>query len=119
MSIFDKMFPNPLPKGLTPVNRQEAERLILELIGVGKKDGFLSEHPGGQFDFRCHNLESRRIGQRLNETGRAGAHDGCPRAHPQETRHDLDVAPGLCLVGYRQMETLIKVRAADSAQAGT
>ena len=69
MSIFDKMFPNPLPKGLTPVNRQEAERLILELIGVGNKDGFLSEHPGGQFDFRCHNLEARRIGQRLNELG--------------------------------------------------
>ena len=69
MSIFDKMFPNPLPKELSPVARQETERLITDLIGVGKKDGFLSEHPGGQFDFRCHNLEARRIGLRLNELG--------------------------------------------------
>jgi len=69
MSIFDKMFPNPLPKDLSSSSRQEVERLITELIGVGKKDGYLSEHPGGQFDFRCHNLEARRIGQRLNELG--------------------------------------------------
>jgi hypothetical protein len=69
MSIFDKMFPNPLPKSLSPAAHQEAEHLIMELIGVGKRDGYLSEHPGGQFDFRCHNLEARRIGQRLNELG--------------------------------------------------
>jgi hypothetical protein len=69
MSIFDKLFPNPLPKELSHAARQEAEHLIMDLIGVGKKDGYLSEHPGGQFDFHCHNLEARRIGQRLNVLG--------------------------------------------------
>ena len=69
MSIFDRLFSNSLPKELSPVNRQETERLIGKLIELGKKEGFLSEHPGGQFDFRCHNIEARRIGQHLNELG--------------------------------------------------
>jgi hypothetical protein len=69
MSFFDKWIPVPLPKGLTPSSRLEAERLIEELIGVGRKDDYLSETPGGQFDLHCHNTNARRIGLRLDELG--------------------------------------------------
>ena len=69
MSFIDKLMPVALPKGLSPASRQEAERLIADLIGIGQRDDYLSEHPGGQFDIHCHNTEARRIGQRLNELG--------------------------------------------------
>jgi len=69
MSFFDKLIPVALPKGLNPSSRLEAERLIEELIGIGQKDGYLSERPGGQFDSHCHNTGARRIGQQLNELG--------------------------------------------------
>jgi hypothetical protein len=69
MSFFDKLIPVPLPKGLSSSSRVEAERLIEELIGIGKRDDYLSETPGGQFDLHCHNTAARRIGQRLNELG--------------------------------------------------
>ena len=69
MSFFDKMIPSPATQRSTPASRQEAERLIEELIGVGRKDDYLSETSGGQFDLHCHNTNARRIGQRLNELG--------------------------------------------------
>jgi len=69
MSFLDKLIPVELPEGLSPASHQEAERLIEDLIGIGKRDDYLSEHPGGQFDMHCHNTEARRIGQRLNELG--------------------------------------------------
>jgi hypothetical protein len=69
MSFLDKLKPTKLPKSLDPNSRREAERLITELIGIGQKDSYLSEHPGGLFDVRCHNIEARRIGKRLNELG--------------------------------------------------
>jgi len=69
MSIFDKLIPVPLPKGLSSSARVEADRLIEELIGIGRKDDYLSETPGGRFDLHCHNIDARRVGQRLNELG--------------------------------------------------
>ncbi|MBN2258792.1 MAG: hypothetical protein JW704_13410 [Anaerolineaceae bacterium] len=69
MSFFDKLKPVPLPEALNPSSRKEAERLIEELIGVGKRDDYLSELPGGSFNFQCHNIEARKIGQKLNELG--------------------------------------------------
>jgi hypothetical protein len=69
MSFFDKLIPVPLPKGLSSSSRVEAERLIEELIVVGRKDDYLSETPGGQFDLHCHNTNARRIGQKLNDLG--------------------------------------------------
>jgi hypothetical protein len=69
MSFFDKLIPVPLPKGLNAAARTEAEHLIEELIGIGRKADYLSETPGGDFDYHCHNTHARRIGQRLNELG--------------------------------------------------
>ncbi len=69
MSFLDKLTAVALPKSLSPASRQEAERLIEDLIGIGVRDDYLSEHPGGLFDMHCHNSEARRIGQRLNELG--------------------------------------------------
>jgi hypothetical protein len=69
MSFFDKLKPVALPKDLDTSSRMEAERLIEELIGIGQKDDYLSEHPGGQFNSHCHNTDARRIGQRLDELG--------------------------------------------------
>jgi len=50
-------------------NRDEVERLINELIDVGRKDDFLSERPGGVFNAQCHHVRARAIGKRLNEIG--------------------------------------------------
>jgi hypothetical protein len=49
--------------------RDEVARLIDELIGIGKRDDYLSERPGGQFNAQCHNVRARAIGTRLNEIG--------------------------------------------------
>ena len=69
MSFLDNLFPIALPKDLSPSSRKEAERLIDDLTTIGKRDDFLSEYPGGSFNSQCHNIEARKIGQRLNELG--------------------------------------------------
>jgi hypothetical protein len=58
-----------LPQGMDKGLRDEAEKLIVELIEIGRKDDFLSEHPGGQFNSQCHNIRARAIGRRFNEMG--------------------------------------------------
>ena len=58
-----------LPQGIDKGLRDEAEKLIVELIEIGRKDDFLSERPGGQFNSQCHNIRARAIGRRLNEIG--------------------------------------------------
>jgi hypothetical protein len=50
-------------------NRQEVDQLIQELIQIGKKDDFLSEHAGGAFNGHFHHIRARAIGKRLNEIG--------------------------------------------------
>jgi hypothetical protein len=57
--------PQKIDKGL----REEAEKLIVELIEIVRKDDYLSEHPGGLFNGQCHNIRARAIGRRLNEIG--------------------------------------------------
>ena len=69
MPFLDKLIPVALPKSLSPSARKEAEHLFAELVVIGERDGYLSEHPGGQFDARCHNSAARRVGQQLNELG--------------------------------------------------
>ncbi len=50
-------------------NKQEVQRLIDELVQIGKRDDFLSERPGGQFNAQCRNTRGRAIGKRLYEIG--------------------------------------------------
>lgn len=66
MNFFDSLFsPPPYPSDRKP----EVDKLITELIKVGKMDDFLSERPGGQFNAQCRNMHAREIGQRLHEIG--------------------------------------------------
>ncbi len=70
MGFFSNLFggkslPSTVDRGL----REEAEKLITELIDIGRKDDFLSERPGGLFNGQCHNIRARAIGRRLNEIG--------------------------------------------------
>ncbi len=50
-------------------NKREVQRMIDELVKIGKRDDFLSERPGGQFNAQCRNKEARAIGKRLHEIG--------------------------------------------------
>ncbi len=56
--------------GLYPArSRDEVERLISELISIGLKEDYLSEHPGGGYNLQCRHVRTREIGTRLNEIG--------------------------------------------------
>jgi hypothetical protein len=58
--------------GMPPIpneKRKEVSQLIDELIGIGARDDFLAEHPGGLFNGQCHNIRARAIGKRLDEIG--------------------------------------------------
>lgn len=69
MDFFRNLFGGGLPGGLDSAARTEVNRLIAELIEIGKRDDFLSERPGGQFTAQCHHVRARAIGKRLNELG--------------------------------------------------
>lgn len=49
--------------------RQDVERLLDELVRIGKTDDFLSERPGGGFNRDSRHIRAREIGERLNELG--------------------------------------------------
>lgn len=66
MGFFRRLFSKPpYPREMKP----EVDKLIDELITIGKKDDYLSEHPGGSFNGQCHHIRARAIGKRLNEIG--------------------------------------------------
>ena len=47
----------------------EVDRLIDELVRIGKTDDFLSERPGGGFNRESRHIRTREIGKRLDEIG--------------------------------------------------
>jgi len=49
--------------------RDEINHLTEELIQIGQKDDYLSEHPGGHFNGQCRHRRAREIGTLLNEIG--------------------------------------------------
>lgn len=49
--------------------RSEVDRLLQELIAIGRKDDFLSERPGSPFNAQCRHVRAREIGKRLNDLG--------------------------------------------------
>ena len=66
MGFFRDLFSKPpYPRDLKP----EVDKLIEELLQIGKKEDYLSERPGGAFNGQCHHLRTRQIGRRLNEIG--------------------------------------------------
>jgi len=69
MSIWTRIFGHPVIRNLPPHEKKEVNKLLDELVKIGKRDDFLSTQPGGPFNVRCHHVRARRIGERLNEIG--------------------------------------------------
>ncbi len=65
MDFLRDLLSPPYPSQLRP----EVERLLTELIQIGKMDDFLSERPGGSFNVQCRHLRAIQIGKRLDEIG--------------------------------------------------
>jgi hypothetical protein len=66
MDFFRNLFRQP------PFSRQqkpEVDKLLEELVRIGKVDDYLSERPGGNFDRYSRHTRARQIGQRLHEIG--------------------------------------------------
>jgi hypothetical protein len=58
--------------GAPPVStslRPEVDRLLEELVKIGKSDDFLSEHMGGPFNSQYRHNRARQIGKRLHDIG--------------------------------------------------
>jgi hypothetical protein len=69
MSLWDLIFGHPAIRKLPSAEKREVDRLLEDLVKIGKLDDFLSVSPGGQFNIRCHHIGARRIGERLNKIG--------------------------------------------------
>lgn len=65
MNFIMDMLVKPFPSHA----RQEVDRLLDELVRIGKVEDFLSERPGGGFNRESRNIRAREIGKRLNEIG--------------------------------------------------
>jgi len=69
MSIWESIFGHPTIRKLPPEPKREVKRLLSELVMIGEQDDYLSLRPGSPFNMRCHHVEARKIGKRLNEIG--------------------------------------------------
>ncbi len=69
MSILEKILGHPAIRKLPTQTKNEVNKLLSELVKIGKMDDFLSLQPGGPFNVRCHHTGARQIGKRLNEIG--------------------------------------------------
>jgi ankyrin repeat protein len=47
----------------------DPDDLVALLVAIARKEGFLSQSPGGAFDANCHHKQARRIGKILNAKG--------------------------------------------------
>jgi len=66
MGFLKNLFsPAPYPAQ----NKLEVDKLIDELIRIGKTDDYLSERPGGIFNMQCRHVRTRQIGKRLHDIG--------------------------------------------------
>ena len=62
--LNDLLFP-PIPSGA----KSEVDKLVNELIEIGKRDDYLSERAGHPFNTFCRHIRGAEIGQRLNQLG--------------------------------------------------
>jgi hypothetical protein len=65
MDFLTDLFVKPYPAHA----QQDVERMLEELIRIGKADDFLAERPGGAFNRDARHIRAREIGQRLHELG--------------------------------------------------
>ncbi len=47
--------------------RSEVNKLVQDLVQIGKTDDFLSERPVAPFNLQCRHTRARQIGQRLHD----------------------------------------------------
>lgn len=66
MGFLDSLFG---PKLFPSHDKPEVNRLVNELINIGIKEDYLSEHPGGGYNLQCRHVRTREIGKRLSEIG--------------------------------------------------
>ena len=69
MSLLESIFGYAPIRKLQPEPKREVQRLLNELIIIGKTDDYLSLQPGGPFNIRCHHTRAKQIGVRLDEIG--------------------------------------------------
>jgi hypothetical protein len=69
MNIWHALFGHPALRKLSPHQKSEVERLLEELVKIGKLEDYLSLHRGGDYDRNFHHKRARQIGARLNEIG--------------------------------------------------
>ena len=67
MDFVRGLFAGPPPAPSS--NRPEVNKLLEELVKIGKTDDYLSERPGSPFNAQCRHLRARQIGKRLHEIG--------------------------------------------------
>jgi hypothetical protein len=65
MDFLTDLFLHPYPSHA----KEEVDRMIEELLRIGKVDDFLSERSGGAFNRECRHIRAREIGKRLDELG--------------------------------------------------
>ena len=66
MNIFSSLFGKPL---YPQANKPEVNRLVGELIRIGKNEDYLCEHPTSGYNTQFRHLRTREIGKRLDEIG--------------------------------------------------
>ena len=69
MSLMESLFGYPAIRKLQSEPKREVQRLLDELVKIGKTDDYLSLQPGGPFNVRCHHNRAKQIGTRLDEIG--------------------------------------------------
>lgn len=69
MSIINRLIGEPEIRALNPHQKAEVQKLIDQLVKIGKLDDFLSVVPGGSFDLQCHHRDAKMIGRRIHEIG--------------------------------------------------
>jgi hypothetical protein len=65
MSFLQDLFSKPYPSEKAP----EVERLLNELVSIGKRDDFLAERFTPGFNSQFRHVRARDIGKRLDEIG--------------------------------------------------
>lgn len=46
--------------------KTEVDKLVAELLRIGRMDDFLATSPGGQFNMQCRHIRAREIGKQLD-----------------------------------------------------
>ena len=65
MAFLKELFFKPYPAHA----QAEVDKLIEELVRIGKTDDFLSERPAGGFNMDKRHIRAREIGLRLHDLG--------------------------------------------------